>query len=133
MTPQTVLLALFAAALFAAAIYFLIVSTDRSSMAPKIRQALNACYDEIEFANLNHLPSSPAAALEKLSQANTDFKMAQHSLSVSQYKLCLIQANSALTQIREARKQLVISERPKPVPPSLRIISSPDNLQWMGK
>jgi len=102
-------------------------------MAPKICQALNACHDEIEFANLNHLASSPGPALQKLSEANTAFKMSQGSLHDGQYKLCLAQAQSALALIREASKELAISENPRPVFPSCRIISHPDGLQWMGK
>lgn len=133
MTPQIILLYLFAVAFSVCALLVLINSAYRQHMAPKICQALNACHDEIEFANINHVATSPAQALQKLSEANTAFKMAQNSLHEGSYKLCLEQAQSALGLIRESRKTLVICSIPMPVFPSNRIISHPDGLLWMGK
>lgn len=133
MTQELVLLTAFACALSAGLLYDLISTAYRSLMAPQIRRALNACHDEIEFAKLNHVASSPSASLQKLSQANSAFQMAKRSLDAGHYKLCLAQAQSALLQIRQARQQLVICHRPMPVFPSYCIVSSPDNLQWMGQ
>jgi len=89
MTQELVLLTAFACALSAGLLYDLISTAYRSLMAPQIRRALNACHDEIEFAKLNHVASSPSASLQKLSQANSAFQMAKRSLDAGHYKLCL--------------------------------------------
>jgi len=61
-------------------------------MAPRIRAVLNACHDEIKFADLNCLVHiSIDCSLVCLSEAKSAFNTAKYCMHHSQYKKCLEQ------------------------------------------
>ncbi|CAN5561091.1 hypothetical protein BH11CYA1_BH11CYA1_25810 [soil metagenome] len=113
---------------------FLITSVYRSHMAPRVREAMNAAYDDVEFLRINHLPQRcDGETLYRLEAAFAMFRDAKNSLDAGRYKRTVELAKQASATIRSLRSRLVCREQPMPVPPSLRIISSPDCLVWMGK
>lgn len=113
---------------------FLVASAYRSRMAPRVREALNAAYDDVEFLRINHVPERcDGETLHRFEAACAMFRDAMSSLNVGRYKRTVQLAKQASDTIRSLRGRLVCREHLMPVPPSNRIVSSPDCLVWMGK
>ncbi len=115
-------------------VVFLVVSMYRSRMAPLVREAMNAAYDDVEFHKLNHIPERcDSETLYRFEAACAMFRDANNSLSAGRYKRTVELAKQASAMIASLRGRLVCREHPKPVFPSCRLISHPDGLVWMGK
>ena len=131
---RMVLPLVFGAVLFVGVVIFLVVSAYRSRMAPLVREAMNAAYDDVEFHKLNHVPERcDGETLSRFEAACAMFRDAHNSLSAGRYKRTVELAKQASATIRSLRGRLVCREHPMPVGPSCRLISYPDCLVWMGK
>lgn len=130
---RMVFLLALAAIVLVGIVAFLIVSMYRSRMAPQVREAMNAAYQDVEFLKINHIPERcDGETLYRFEAACAMFRDAENSLSAGRYKRTVELAKQASATIRSLRSRLVCREHPRPVPPSLRVISHPDGLVWMG-
>lgn len=112
---------------------FLVVSMYRSRMAPQVREAMNAAYQDVEFLKINHIPDRcDGETLSRFEAACAMFRDAENSLFAGRYKRTVELAKQASATIRSLRGRLVCQEHPRPVGPSCRIVSHPDGLVWMG-
>jgi hypothetical protein len=106
----------------------------RSRMAPLVREAMNAAYQDVEFLKINHIPDRcDGETLSRFEGACAMFRDAENSLFAGRYKRTVELAKQASETIRSLRGRLVCQEHPRPVGPSCRVISHPDGLVWMGK
>jgi hypothetical protein len=123
-----------AACVLVGAVVFLVVSMYRSRMAPRVREAMNAAYDDVEFHKINLIKERcDGETLTRFEAACAMFRDANNSLSAGRYKRTVELAKQASAMIRSLRGRLVCREHPMPVGPSCRLISYPDHLVWMGK
>ena len=117
-----------------AAVVILVISMYRSSMAPLVREAMNAAYQDVEFHKINLIPERcDGETLLRFTAARAMFRDAENSLFAGRYKRTVELAKQASETIRSLRGSLVCHEHPRPVGPSCRVISHPDGLVWMGK
>lgn len=106
----------------------------RARMAQLVREAINAAYQDVEFIRINYIPvHSDLATLRRFHAARAMFQEAQDCLAAGRYRRTIELAKQVSDTIRSLRSQLVCRKHPLPVPPSCRIVSSPDGLLWMGE
>lgn len=115
------------------AVVILVGSIHRRRMAPLVREAMNAAYQEVEFHKINLIPERcDGETLLRFAAARAMFRDAENSLFAGRYKRTVELAKQASETIRSLRGRLVCQEHPRPVGPSNRIISD-GGLLWMGK
>jgi hypothetical protein len=131
---QTLFLLVLCAAICFCAIAICVSMIYRNRMAPLVREAMNAAYDEVEFLRINHIPERcDGETLSRFECACAILRDANNSLSSGRYKLTVELANQASAMARSLRGRMVCREHSKPIFPSNRLSSYPDHLVWMGK
>src|SRR3990167_1675114 len=113
---QNLFFLVFAGMALVAIIAYIVVSIYRSHMAPLVREAMNAAYDDVEFHKLNLIRERcDGETLFSFEAACTMFRDAEKCLSARRYKRTVELAKQASAAIHCLRGHLVCRNNPMPV------------------
>lgn len=102
----------------------IVASMHPSRMAPQVREAMNADYQDVEFLKINHIPDRcNGETLSRFEAACAMFRDAENSLFAGRYKRSVELAKQTSATIRSLRGRLVCQEHPRPLGPPCRFVS----------
>jgi hypothetical protein len=112
---------------------YILRSFYRAYWAPLVRKALNTAYQTVESIAINlDEEKTNAETVYRLEWAFASFRDARRALDSGNYKRCIELADQATSMARTNAPRAVLKMPLRPTPPSMRIISKPDCLVWMG-